>query len=331
MSFDLKRLESSLGKSLIASDKAALFEMPADKYHADPLWEPSFSNSIAKVLLNDSPLHAWIQHPRLGNRPRKPTAAMERGTLIHDLVLGVVDPHKPEPDANIEICDFKDWRTKAAQEAKKIVLSCGKVPMTPNEYERHLASLEEQWLETQDAVAVANSVIGQLEDHGLAPDGMIEHVGVWEEDTLAGPVLCRCRIDCLWPERAAIMDLKTTWKAKPEMLPKHVLDYGYDVQQAAYTSFLRKLMPNMAGREEFTFTFIEELPAAHRGTTRSITIPVKLNGEFRAIGDAKWARACRKWRECLSTGIWESYSMNTTVHLEPPAWAMAGELQQESA
>lgn len=329
--FDVPRLEAMFGKAVIASGNAALFDLDAARYHTDPLWEPSLSASIAKVLINDSPLHAYLQHPRLGNVPKKPTPAMERGTLIHDLVLGQIDPQPPKPDPLIDVCEFKDWRTKAAREAKHLVLARGRIPKTPAEYDKYEVELAEQWEEMQDAIAVANCVLDHLGEAGLMPDGLVEHVGVWQEDTSIGPVLCRCRIDNLWPATAGILDLKTTWKAKPEMLPKTILDLGYDVQQAAYTSFVRKLLPDMAGRESFTFAFCEELPAG--SDVRAITVPATINGEFRAIGDAKWARACKTWRECLDSNKWPHYAGIgiLTRHMEPPAWAMASEMTKEVA
>jgi hypothetical protein len=40
-------------------------DVAANDYHADPCPAPSFTQSIAKVLLEKSPAHARLAHPRL--------------------------------------------------------------------------------------------------------------------------------------------------------------------------------------------------------------------------------------------------------------------------
>ena len=47
-------------------------DISAEAYHADPAPEPSLSSSVAKILVNLSPAHARIAHPRLNPdyRPR---------------------------------------------------------------------------------------------------------------------------------------------------------------------------------------------------------------------------------------------------------------------
>lgn len=46
------------------------FDVKADDYFADPCEEPSFTQSLAKVLVGQTPLHARYEHPRLA--PPKP-------------------------------------------------------------------------------------------------------------------------------------------------------------------------------------------------------------------------------------------------------------------
>ncbi|GBR70939.1 hypothetical protein [Gluconobacter kanchanaburiensis] len=71
-------------------EKPGIYDMPEAVYHSDPCLEPSLSNSIARVLLDQSPMHAHYAHPRL-NLKREPfevTAAMDFGTALHKLLLG---------------------------------------------------------------------------------------------------------------------------------------------------------------------------------------------------------------------------------------------------
>ncbi len=46
--------------------------VPSAVYFADPAAQPSLTQSIAKILIEKSPLHAWHEHPRLGGKPDEP-------------------------------------------------------------------------------------------------------------------------------------------------------------------------------------------------------------------------------------------------------------------
>ena len=49
---------------------------------------PALSYSIAKILIGESPRHAWCAHPLLGNMRGEPTAEMDFGQVAHKLMLG---------------------------------------------------------------------------------------------------------------------------------------------------------------------------------------------------------------------------------------------------
>ena len=65
-----------------------IYEIPATEYHADPCPEPSLSASVARTLIDRSPLHAWMQHPKLGGQQEeKPAARMSLGSAAHSVIL----------------------------------------------------------------------------------------------------------------------------------------------------------------------------------------------------------------------------------------------------
>ena len=50
---------------MIANLEPGIHNLSAEVYHADPCVKPSLSSSIANVLLQQSPLHAWMaQNPQ---------------------------------------------------------------------------------------------------------------------------------------------------------------------------------------------------------------------------------------------------------------------------
>ena len=276
--------------------------LSAADYHADPCEHPSLSASCATTLLSRSPYHAWLHHPRLGALPREATDSMDAGSLLHALVLG--------EDEDIVIVNADDWRTKVAQAQRADARASKMIPVLRAKYDA--------------ALALAEDVRAAITDLGIALDGESEASVEWTEDTSRGPVLCRGRMDHVWIDRAAILDLKTCQSAHPRAVTSHVWEYGYDVQQAAYRSAMRALRPEFAGRESFTFVFVEQLPEGSQ--RRAIVQPVTLSGTFREIGERRWHRACETWAECLESGVWPDYTrVGETMEIEAPGWALAQE------
>lgn len=277
-----------------------LLDIPAAEYHADDLGQsrPSLSSSIAHVLTSKSPLHAWMQHPKLGKQPREASPEMDRGTLLHALVLGT--PVEVSP------VDANDWRTKRAQNQRDLARESGMVPMLAREWD--------------DLQAVAASLATELREQGIGLGSLTalkERVVVWEEQTAAGPVLCRGMLDHL--DAPAILDLKTIRDAHPDTCTRSIIDHGYHLQAAAYCSAVRQLYPELAGRESFRWAFAEVLPP---GSPRRVVLTVaKPSGAMRELGAALWAQACETWGRCLSANTWPAYVVGEAA-LEPPAWAM---------
>lgn len=276
----------------------AFHRIDAATYHADPCETPSLSASIAKVLVDQSPKHAYLAHPKLGGHRWDATGAQDTGSLIHALMLGKSAP--------IEVIDAKDFKTKAAQEARDDAKAAGKLPVT-----------EPAFLKLR---SVATTLLTTLSDeYGIRLIGESELAAIWEDSTDGGaPVLCRGMLDHLIESRAVIYDIKTISSAHPDKCSRQMSEYGYDVQWAAYTSALRMIRPSFAGREDFVFLFCEVEPPY-------CVTPVRPSGEFRHLGEIRWARAKRTWAECLRTGKWPGYA-TSILSIEPPPWALSREL-----
>ena len=104
---------------ILAPMRAPLPSMSERDYHADPAPSPSFSASLGKVILDQSPLHAYLAHPRLGGAKREPTSAMEFGTLVHKLILG--------EGTSIVSVNADTWKTTAARTARDEARAAGKL------------------------------------------------------------------------------------------------------------------------------------------------------------------------------------------------------------
>lgn len=274
-------------------------DLDADEYHADPCEQPSLSASIAKVLDRASPLHAWAQHPRFGGRgPARESKALARGTLLHALLLGESD--------RIEVVHADDWRTKAAKAAKADAYAWGRIPTLAADLDR--------------VQVVADAITERLDELGLVLAGSHEVSVFWVETADDGTkVQCRGRVDHL--NGTHVIDLKSASSAHPDAIQRQVDGLGYAIQRAAYVSGLERVL-GAPGRVEFTFIFAELEPPY-------VVTPVRLNGEFRALGEHRWRRAVNLWARCMREGNWPGYA-DGVLELAPPRWALANELERES-
>lgn len=275
---------------------AQILNVSDAEYFRDPRATPSLSASIAKVLIMESPAHAYDIHPKLGNRPRKPTDAMDAGTLVHTLLLG--------RGTQIQVVDAPDFRTKAAQDARDAAVNAGRLPVL-----RHKLEAAEK---------VAAQIKTRIAAFGIAIDKMAELAIRWDEPGEDGPVPCRGRLDHVDLDAGLIIDIKKTESAAPRKIARYMVDYGYDIQWAAYTRAVAALKPELAGRVEMLFLFVELEPPY-------VVVPAKPSGLLREFGTKRWERAVRLWERCLRDNSWPGYVTETAI-LEPPAWMVAEEL-----
>lgn len=286
-----------------------LIKISADDYHADPCEVPALSSSIAHTLVSKSPLHAWAQHPKLGGVPRVASKEMDRGSLIHALLL--------ENGKDVAVIDAADYRTNKAKEARDVARERGMVPVLAADYGS-----------AKEAVRILRN---RLETLGIDLAGEKEVTALWTEFADDGTeVQCRGMIDILrhWKSGsgsgADILDPKTCRSAHPDACQKHMNGYGYSIQRTAYVRAIEKVIPETAGRVDFAFLFCEEVPP-----TWAVT-PVRMSGAFRELGERQWRRAVNLWAECLQTNQWPAY-VGGAIEIEPPAWAMARDMDQELA
>jgi len=288
--------------------RAVRFSVPEDDYHADKLPEPiggvpSLSNSLAKVLLDRSPAHAYSAHPRLGGAGREWPAAtlatFDRGKLAHKLLLG--------KGAEIVVVDAEDWKTKAAREARDQARAAGKIPALRAPYD--------------EAVKAAPIICDKLAACGVVLDGESEVQVAWHE-RIADPVLCRGMLDHLVfdarKRTATVYDLKTTADAKPESVSRSVVRYGYDTQRAAYSHAIEYLLGLEPAKIDFVFIFAETAPPY-------AVLPGRLDATLHARGEERWSQAVDVWADCLRTGVWPEYA-RSIVEIEAPPW-MSGDIQ----
>jgi len=271
--------------------EARVLDVTVEQYHADPCDEPALSASIATTLIQRSPLHAWSEHPRLGGVRREPSATFDRGSLIHKLILG--------KGADVVVIKADHYRTKAAQEQRDEARVSGRIPVLEADY--------------HDALAATAAISVRLRAQGVELDGESEVAIAWREPVAGGSIWCRGMLDHV--TGATIYDLKSTRNAHPDACRQHVINYGYTIQRAAYIRALTALRPELAGRIDFAFLFVElEFPY--------VATVARLDAILREHGERAWTKAAETWAGCLRRNDWPA-AADGPVILEAPPWLLS--------
>lgn len=271
-----------------------VYDMTAEVYHADPCPAPSLSSSVAKLLLDRTPRHAWFAHPRLNPaHEEEHNAAFDLGTAAHDLLLC--------GEGRFAVIDAADWRTNAAKEERDEAYERGLTPLLVDQMER-----------VKLMVSLARLQLDQHEQARDAfSDGQPERTLVWQE----GGIWCRCKLDWMpnKPGPARIFpDYKTTGdSAHPdEWGTRQLFNLNYDVQAAFYRRGIRAVF----GIENAHFWFVVQETSAPYALSVVSPTPAAL-----AMADRKVTEAIRMWGWCLQNDRWPGYP-NQTAFVDPPAW-----------
>jgi len=272
--------------------KQGIFTMSEEIYHSDKIGsEITLSNSIAKIIIQQSPQHAWYAHPRLN--PRHQSVDSDRfdlGTACHSLLL-------EQSDAKIVYIDHDDYRTNAAKETRDMARAKGLTPIL-RKYEKSMLEM----------VSKAHEKIKNSELAGIFQNGKPEQTLVWQD----GDARCRARLDWLRADNKVILDYKTTDSADPETCIRKIASMGYDMQ----ASFYKRGLVACGGSDDAVFVFLfQEITAPYACCL------VGLSEMFIEIANEKVEQAISIWDMCMKTGKWPSYPDQITL-AEPPAWAL---------
>lgn len=260
------------------------YDFPSAAYFDDPCPEPSFTQSIAKVLLDRSALHAMHEHPRLApadeadDESEKYDAAKAIGNAAHALIIG--------RGKDVAVADFDSWRTDKAKATREAAEIAGKVAILIKHHQR-----------AADMVRCARFQIDAHEASDCFLFGRGEVVLAWQEDGL----WFRTLIDWLHNDLCTVDDFKTgTLSAAPHVVPLRMVDAGWDIQAAMQERGLDRLDPTNAGRRKFRFVCQEN----RRPYALSIA---ELPESVMTMGRKKLEHAILRWRPCMSAGRWPGY------------------------
>ncbi|MEP5729597.1 MAG: PD-(D/E)XK nuclease-like domain-containing protein [Sulfitobacter sp.] len=256
------------------------FDLSDEQYHGDPCKTPSLSSTLARTLLNQSPLHAWTAHPKL-NPSFQPVEknTFDIGRAAHRSVLGRGSEYEEIPSDLLAANGAAS--TKAAKEWIADARARGVTPLKSDEIERvfNMAEIASRRMEN-------NKIF-------LWPDNA-EVVVIAE----IGGVPCRAMIDNAPPEKdQPLYDFKTCENASVNACLRSVMNYGYDVQAAHYLECWKA-----ATGEDRLFRFIFQ----EKSEPHEICV-IELGSDSLAMASKKTARAREIWSNCIRSDYWPGY------------------------
>jgi len=273
-----------------------IYNISMAEYLADPCPAPSLSSSCAHTMLTESPMHAWLAHPRLAAQRGDESGAADVGSVAHDLLLG--------GEGKICIIEADDWRTKLAKEQRDEARSNGLTPI-----------LSKQMGGVRNMVKAARAFLDDSELAGVLERGKPELTIVWQE----GDTWCRARPDWMADDRDVVLHYKTTKaSASPERFIRGIMpSMGYDLALAFYArGFQAVSHRSVTGRPPLHVLFVQEQMPPYACSL------ISLSPAAWSIADLKVERAIKLWQQCLSSGVWPAYS-GRVHYAEPTPWQMA--------
>lgn len=259
-----------------------VYELTAERYHADPVVGGSLSSHGARELLA---CPARFQYNRDHHQTVR-SPELDEGTAAHLAVLGA--------GSRVVIVEAADWRTKSAQEHRDDAYAAGRTPILAHKWEK---------IRTNQVAAVRAHPLAR----SLLSGGKPEQVLVWRDE--ATGVWCRAMVDYLAP--SWMVDYKTCECADPDAIQRAITNYGYHVQTAWYQDGAAALG---LGPSPFFFVFQE------KSSPHFVTV-AQLSNHFLGAGRSRVRLAREMYRDCTAAGVWPTYVPETDIAtIEPPRW-----------
>ncbi|HEV2780386.1 MAG TPA: PD-(D/E)XK nuclease-like domain-containing protein [Actinophytocola sp.] len=261
-------------------DQPGVYDIPVDRYLADPVAGGSLSSSGARKLLPPSCPAKFKQWLDEGSEHIR---EYDIGHGAHRLVLGT----GPE----LVVIDADGYRTKAARAARDEAYAAGAVPLLAADAE------------------LVHAMADALREHPVASalfapgSGQPEQTLVWFDQRHG--VRRRALVDwlrCPPPGGQLIVpDYKSAKSADPDAISKAIDQYGYDQQLAWYLDGVQAL--GLAGDvEPAAVLVVQETAPPYLITVVQLDVVALERGQLRN------QQALTVYRQCRATDRWLDYA-----------------------
>ena len=255
-----------------------VYDLTMSRYHGDCCDAPSISSSGLRTIWAKSPAHYFYESPYNPNPPEpKDRPHFNIGRAAHHLLyLG-----RKGFDAEFAVrpSEWKDWRTKAAQEWREETLKAGLTIITDGELEA--------------ITGMARSLAAHpLVKSGIL-DGAVERSLIFK-DPVTGAWL-KSRPDNIPTSSGLFADLKTTESVADDAMERSLASFSYQMQAALVGMASEAVL----GRpmEEFAFVWVEKTPPW------CVRVTV-LTGDDLDRGHRQLRHTIDQFAACVRTGEW---------------------------
>ena len=227
--------------------------------------------------MRKSPLHYWhLMH----DTPREDTPARKFGRAVHAKLL------QPEQfDALYVTAPECDRRTKEGKQIWADLMESGKEVISRDDMDK-IVRMEAEFADVRKQFL-------------SAPDLQTEVALTWTDRETG--VDCKGRLDAVCG--GYIIDYKTTTDAGTKAFSREAIRYGYDLQAAMYMDAARENGLNPKG-----FIFI-----AQEKTAPYLINVIHAGDAFLDRGVWIMRDLLGKYKECVTTGQWSGYGINTII------------------
>ncbi len=305
-----------MARDILITTPGKYADIPPSAYFREPCPAPAFTNSLIKILIEETPKDAAYQHPAIGQPPEEVTAnlAKRRGDVVHQLALG--------KGRGYAVGQWDAWRSNDAKAFRDEALKMGVTPILQHEIE--------------DASAMASilkeNIAQTLRDIG-AERGMTEPQGGWPYETEVvfactflvdgTEIWARIMVDVWCEDLLVALDPKCTPYLTEKRAPAHIGNMGWDTQAALYPRVIETVFPEWAGRVVFADLMVKPKPPY---TSRTVSIPES----WKTVANMDIDVAMRIFARCIREDSWPGYAPG--IHyMQQPSWAqkLALERQEE--
>ena len=234
-----------------------------------------------------SGLHCWHQNAKLNPEWKaRESKEMDAGAVAHRLLLG--------KGREIAELDFKDFKTKAAQEARDAAYAAKQIPI-----------LARKMPARRKMVDAALAYVAGSEIAGVLDKGIAEHSMFWKENGTP----CRGTPDWKNDDLRIVLDYKTTaGSADPDAFVRQIVGAGYDLQAVHYR---RGAKAQTLQAHPYRFIWLAQENEAPYACSL-----IAMDPAMEALAERKWDYAIGLWKHAIKTNVWRGYP-SRIAYLEP--------------
>jgi len=276
-----------------AISKPGLYpDLPVDVYDRDPCAQPSLRSSVAALLVDRTPAHAYAAHPRLNKNFREKKARhFDLGSVAHRVLLGA--------GRDVRIIRADNFQGGAAKIARDMAHAHGQIPILQTDHDSVMQMVES-----------ARQQIANHADWSAAfVQGTPEASLIWVESFAPKQkIYCRVRLDWLphdWKTNslACYPDFKTVGQRADDAWEFSFWREGLDFRHAFYRRGIQKAL-GVTYKPRVVYC-VQETDQPHALMFH------EPDDETQKGADEQVEFAMRLYAQCLAANNWPGYPNGT--------------------